>query len=213
MAVKNLFVSLMCIAVFCFTLSVSIIIAQIGSEEKTPPLDSSFQTSIAGTWRLNRAESDDVSNKIGELLKDRNHAPIKQRSSAKQFEQPAFSISLFAPDAMILANGDAGDLTINEIFKSVIRTRTVSVDGILREYEIVPGANLAVSATRETERLTVETVSSRGNKMTETFQVEQNGSKLIIYLRVERIRTLEVLNLRRVYEREPTNNYFAAGGN
>ena len=111
---------------------------------------------------------------------------------------------------MILANGDADEMTINEIFKTVIETRTVSVDGALHEYEIIPGANLAITATRKADGIKIGTVSPRGNKMTETFRLAPGGAKLIVAVRVERLRTREVLNLRRVYDREPTDTSFVA---
>ena len=186
----------------------SIVVAQIAGEEKPAMSDSFFPTGVVGAWRFNAAESDDVLTKIGELLKGRDVAPTEEKSDAKQFEQPAVSISLFAPDALILANGDADEMTINEIFKSVIETRTVSVDGTLREYEIYPGAKLAITAIRKTDGLSIETVSPRGNKMTETFRLAPGGAKLIVVVRVEHPSTREVLNLRRVYDREPTDISF-----
>ena len=211
MTTKNLFVILSCAAIFIFTFSASFAVAQIFDKEKPAQSDSFFPTGIAGAWRFNHAESDDVLTKIGELLKGReDDAPTDEKSDAKQSELPAVSISLFAPDAMILANGDADEMTINEIFKSVIETRTISVDGTSREYEIIPGAKIAIRATRKTDGLTIETVSPRGNKMTETFRLASGGAKLIVAVRVERLRTREVLNLRRVYEREPANTYFVA---
>lgn len=202
MAIKNLFVFLSCAAVFFFTLSVSMIVAQIATEEKPSQSDSFLPTGITGAWRFNHAESDDVLTKIGELLKGRETAPTGEKSAAKQSEPPAFSISLFAPDVLILANGDAGEMTINEIFKSVIETRTFLIDGALREYEIVPGTNLKITATRIPDGFSVENVSPRGNKRTETFRVTSGGTKLIVVVRVERLRTGEVLNLRRVYDRQ-----------
>ena len=209
MTTKNLFAFISCAAIFIFTFSASFAVAQIFDEEKPALSDSFFPTGITGAWRFNAAESDDVLTKIGELLKGREEdAPTDKKSDAKQPELPAVSISLFAPDALILANGDADEMTINEIFKSVIQTRTVSVDGTLREYEIIPGANLAITATRKTDGLTIETVSPRGNKMTETFRLATGGAKLIVIVRVEHLRTREVLNLRRVYDRAPADTSF-----
>ncbi len=210
MTIKNLFVFLSCAAIFMFTFSASLAVAQMFAEEKPAQSDSFFPTGIAGAWHFNVAESDDVLTKIGELLKSRDAAPIDEKSDAKQSEQPAVSISIFAPDALILSDGDADQITINEIFKSLIETRTVSVDGALREYEIYPGAKLAITATGKTDGLTIETVSPRGNKMTETFRLASGGAKLIVVVRVERPGTREVLNLRRVYEREQADTYFVA---
>ena len=210
MTTKNLFALLSCAAIFIFTFSASIAVAQIFDREKPAQPDSIFPTGISGAWYFNHAESDDVLIKIGELLEDRNAAPIDEKSDAKQSEQPAISISLFAPDALILSDGDADEMTINEIFKRLIETRTVSVDGTLREYEIVPGAKLAITATGKTDGFTIETVSPRGNKRMETFRLASGGAKLIVAVRVERLSTNEVLNLRRVYNRAPTDNSFVA---
>ncbi len=210
MTTKNLFALLSCAAIFIFTFSASLAVAQIFDTEKTAQSDSFFPTGISGAWHFNVAESDDVLTEIGELLKDRNAAPIDEKSDAKQSEQPAVSISIFAPDVLILSNGDADEITINEIYRSVIETRTVSVDGILRDYEIVPGAKLAITATGKTGGLTIETVSPRGNKRTETFRLALGGAKLIVVVRIEHPGTSEVLNLRRVYNRVPSDTSFVA---
>ena len=210
MTTKNLFAVLICTAIFISTFSASVAVAQMFAEEKPAQSDSFFPTGIAGAWHFNVAESDDVLTKIGELVKGRDAAPIDEKSDAKQSEQPAISISIFAPDALILSNGDADEMTINEIFKSVIETRTVSIDGALREYEIVPGAKLAITATGKTDGFTVETISPRGNKMTETFWLASGGEKMIVVVRIEHPGTSEVLNLRRVYNRAPTSTSFVA---
>ncbi len=210
MTTKNLFALLSCAAIFIFTLSASIAVAQIFGREKPAQSDSFFPMGIAGAWRFNAAESDDVLTKIGDLLKSRNAAPNDEKSDEKQSEQPAVSISLFAPDALILSNGDADEMTINEIFKNVIETRTVIFDGILREYKIVPGVKIAITATQIPDGLAIETVSPRGNKRTETFRLASGGAKLIVVVRVERLCTGEVLNLRRIYDREPADASFSA---
>lgn len=201
MTIKKLFALLSYTAVFCFTLAASIVVAQIAGEGKPAQSNASFRTRIAGAWRFNAAESDDVLTKIGELLKDRNAPPNREKSDSQQSGQPAVSISLFAPDALILSKGDADEMTINEIFKSVIETRTVSVDGTLREYEIYPGAKFAITATGKTGGLTIEIISPRGNKMTETFALAPSGSQLIVTLRFQDSLTREIFTLRRVYER------------
>lgn len=210
MATKKLFVFLSYATVFCFTFFASISVAQIFDKEKTAQSDLFFPTGIAGAWHYNAAESDEVLTVIGKLSKERDAAAIDEKSDRKQSDQPVLSISLFAPDALILSNGDADEMTINEIFKTVIETRTVSVDGILREYEIVPGAKLAITATGKTDGFTVETISPRGNKMTETFLLAPGGAKLIVVVRIEHPRTNEVLNLRRVYNRAPADTSFVA---
>jgi hypothetical protein len=210
MTTKNLFALISCAAIFIFTFSASIAVAQIFDREKPAQSESFFPTGISGAWHFNHAESDDVLTVIGELLDKRNAAPTDEKSDAKQSEKPAVSISIFAPDVLILSNGDGDEVTINEIFKTVIETRTVSVDGTLREYEIVPGANLAITATGKRDGLTIETVSPRGNKRTETFRLASGGAKLIVVVRVEHPGTSEVLILRRVYDREPADTSFAA---
>lgn len=210
MTTKNLFALLSCAAIFIFTFSASFAVAQIFDREKPAQSDSFFPTGISGEWHFNVAESDDVMTVIGELLKERNAAPSDEKGDAKQSEQPAISISIFAPGALILSSGDGYEMTINEIFKSVIETRTVSVDGILREYEIVPGANLAITATGKTDGFTIETVSPRGNKRTETFRLASGGAKLIVVVRVEHPGTNEVLKLFRVYNRVSSDTSFVA---
>ena len=109
MTTNNLFAVLIFTAIFISTFSASVAVAQMFAAEKPAQSDSFFPTGIAGAWHFNVAESDDVLTKIGELLTDRNAAPIDEKSDAKQSEQPAISISIFAPDALILSNGDSED--------------------------------------------------------------------------------------------------------
>ena len=208
MIAKKLFAFISCAALFVSTFSASLAVAQIFDEEKTAAYDSFFPSGIAGAWQFNSAESDRVLTVIGKLLDDRKAAATAEKSDRRQSGQPVVSISIFAPDAMILSSGDAGELTINEIFKSVIETRTVIVDGTLREYEIAPKAKVAVTATGKAEGFTVVTVSPRGSVMTESFRLASGGAKLIVVVSIEHSGTNEVLKLRRVYDRAAPDTSF-----
>lgn len=192
---KNKFAIISCSTIFCFTFTVSMVAAQIVEGGETTVSDAPIAT-CTGTWRSNTAESDDMSANIGKLKTNRSNNPSADNSGSKEFE---------LPDALILARGGKEELTINEIFKRVIKTRTFSFDGIRSEYETGAGVNLAIVATRKSDEMIVETISSR-HRRTETFRVSRDRLRLILIIRIEDFETSKVINLYRLYDREPTDS-------
>lgn len=208
MSIKKLCMFLSCAAIFCFTFSASIVIAQAVNQGKALLSDALFPKGIAGEWRLNDAASDDVIAKMREALQRRNDAPKDDAAEAAKAGLHAISISIFPADTLILETGGESEVTIKELFADVIETRKMLSDGSRREFEIASGAKASVTATRKGDLLSVETVSPRGNKMIETFALAPGCSRLIGTLRIENSRAQDVLTLRRVYERFITRQQF-----
>lgn len=205
MAIKKLFSLLGFAAFFCLTFSASVLVAQIAVEEKAAPPDSLFPKSIIGTWRLNDIESDDVIAKMADMLQRKNNVMNDEMDEAKQAEMPALSISLFPADMLMLVTDSDADITINEFFRDVIKTRMVLTDGNRREFSLARGAKFSVTATRTNDKLSVETISPRGNIVIETFALSEGGSKLIVILVIEDSGLQQLLTLRRVYDRALVN--------
>lgn len=218
MAIKNLSIFLSLAIILG---SVSAATAQRQTESvnrKTAILNKALAANgFVGAWQLNRNESDDVLKKMREKfveLNDRSSLQTKNEN-AKQAESPALSISLFAPETLSVATGGAAgaEITINEGFNNVVLTRTVSADGNAQIYELRPGVNFAVSAFRNNDRIVIETVSPRGNRMIETYELvaASAGAKLTITVRIEDASAKEMLTLRRVYDRAATEIFLGDG--
>lgn len=154
-------------------------------------------SSIAGAWRINFAESDNILVKAQAMLKNQ----LEQTVEAKNTElKPTISISLFPPESLILAGENEREITINEGFNNFVLTRTILTDGKARIGE-VEGVNYGVTATQKKDLLKIETISPRGNKMTELFVLTESGQKLIVTVRIEDSTSRELINLKRVYDR------------
>lgn len=201
MSIKKLFMFLSCAAIFCFTFSASAVVAQIVNENKSALSDALFPKGIAGEWRLDNTESDDVIAKLREALQRKNNAPNDDNDTAKNVDLPAISISPFPAETLILATDNKSEVTIKEVFADIIEMRKMLTDGSRREFKLAVGGNVSVTATRKNDWLNVETISPRGNKMVETFALASSGSHLIVTLRIEDSRAREIFTLRRIYER------------
>jgi len=152
---------------------------------------------ITGAWRINYAESDNTLVKAQAFLRNQ----LTQNADAQKNEtQPTISISLFPPETLVLANENENAMTINEGYNNVILTRTILTNGKTQIGEL-EGGNFLVSANRSKDRLAVETVSPRGNILTETFEIVDQGRKLNVTVRIEDAAHKEMITLKRVYER------------
>lgn len=153
--------------------------------------------SVTGAWRINYAESDNTLVKAQALLKNQ----LAQNADAQKVEtQPTISISLFPPETLVLANENKEAITINEGYNNVILTRTILTNGKTQIGEI-EGGNFLVTAKQSKDRLSVETVSPRGNILTETFEIIDQGRKLNVTVRIEDAAHKELITLKRVYDR------------
>jgi len=174
--------------------------AQISTDQNSDKLSALAGNGIGGGWQLNSAESDDPMQKMQELMQSKvSPSTGAENSNVKQL--PPLTTSLFHPDSLILADSVNGDVTINESYKELVQTRTFTPDGKTRSIELTPGADYTVTAIREDGKMTVETVSPRGNKMTETYEVQPGGNKLKVTVRIENAEAKELITLHRTYDR------------
>ena len=200
--------------IFSFIFLNQTVAAQVSPDDaQAEKLSALAGGGVGGAWKLNSAESDDPLQKMQELLQNTAGAPkAPETSNVKQQQLPPLTTSLFHPDSLILADG-GGDrqITINENFKEIVQTRTVFADGRTRAFELSPGASYTVNALKEGDKLTVETISPRGNKMIETYATEAGGKKLKVTIRVENPQSKELITLHRTYDRTMID-LFEAGG-
>ena len=155
--------------------------------------------SVEGVWDLNINESDDLIKKIQTLIQ-KTFALSEKGESAEQTEIPGVSISIFPPERLVLAGGE-NEMTINEFYPDVISTRTLINDGQTRSFQAENNFYIAVSAKKEENKLLIETLSPRGNRMKETFELFADGSKLKVSIQISDSNFKELLTLQRIYDR------------
>ena len=155
--------------------------------------------SVEGVWDLNINESDDLIKKIQTLIQ-KSFALSEKGESAEPTKIPGVSISIFPPERLVLAGGE-NEMTINEFYPDVISTRTFINDGLTRTYQAENNFYITVSARKENNKLLIETLSPRGNRMKETFEIFADGSKLKVLIQISDSNFQEVLTLQRIYDR------------
>lgn len=182
---------------FCLFVAAFQTNAQIKEIEKTSAVNLFANASVAGAWRINYAESDNTLLKMQSLLRNQ----LAQNAAVPKNEtQPTLTISLFPPETLVLANENERSMTINEGFNNMILTRTVLTNG-KGQIAAIEGGKLLVTATQSKDKLSVETVSPRGNILKETFEITNDGRKLNVTVRVEDSANREMITLKRVYDR------------
>ena len=212
MAIKNLLVFLS-LAMMFGLVSMATAQTQNTKQEATILNNLLAANGFGGAWQLNRNESDDVLKKMQEKFAGLTDASLQTKNeNTKQSESPALSISLFAPETLSVATGGA-EITINEGFFNVVLTRTVRADGNAQIYELRPGVNFAVTALRKNDKIVFETVSPRGNRMIETYELPapSAGAKLSVTVRIEDATAKEMLTLHRVYDRAAADIFSGEG--
>lgn len=155
---------------------------------------------ITGAWRINYAESENPLLKMQAILQNK-FEQNQNGNAAKEETLPTLSVSLVAPETLILAGDDEKSITVNEGFSEIVFTRTILTDGKSRIGELSDGSRFLLAATQEKKSLKIETVSPRGNKMIEIYAVSNEGKKLVVTVRVETPEAKELITLRRVYDR------------
>lgn len=126
---------------------------------------------------------------------------LAQNAAVQKSETlPTITISLFPPETLVLANENEKSMTINEGFNNMILTRTVLTNG-KGQIAAIEGGKLLVTATQSKDKLSVETVSPRGNILKETLEITNDGRKLNVTVRVEDSANREMITLKRVYDR------------
>ncbi len=155
--------------------------------------------SIEGIWDLNVSQSDDPLEKIRAMIQKPFSFSDKAESNERT-DVPPISISMFPPQRMVLAS-NKGEITVNEFYPDHISTRTRKTDGIPDVYQSENNVYVAVRATREENRLWIQTVSPRGNRMLETFEIFDNGDKMKVTIQISDSDSRELLTLQRIYDR------------
>ena len=154
--------------------------------------------SVEGVWNLNTKESDDPIKTVENLIR-KSFSNAGKTGLAEKSEKPGISISIFPPERLVLADG-GNEMTINEFYTDVVSTRTFITDGQTHIYH-VSDADIAVNAIREMKKLSITTLSPRGNRMMETFELSADGSKLQVIVRILDSNFQESLILHRIYDR------------
>lgn len=162
--------------------------------------DALVSGKITGAWRINYAESDNPLLKIQPMLKSKLDQDPSEKASEKE-ALPAMSVSLVAPETIILAGEDESSITLNEGFNEIVFTRMIATDGKARIGEFADGARFLLTAVQKKDLIEIETVSPRGNKMIETYRLSADGKKLTVLIRVETPGAKELITLKRVYDR------------
>lgn len=196
---ENYMQSIYKLAIYAFFI-VTVVAAAHAQITGGESLSDSAGDKVSGAWRINYAESDDTFSKMQKVLQDGIVPPDAEKNSvSKENAPPAMSVSLVPPETLVLVDGEKS-ATLNEEFNSLVLTRTFITDGKNRIGE-VQGVNFLATATRSAGSLKIEIVSPRGNKMTETYTSADDGKKLIVTVRFETARAVEIVTLRRVYDR------------
>ena len=140
------------------------------------------QTSIVGIWQLNRAAS-------GKVLK---------QPSASMLSMPV----AFAPESLILAADEGvAEITINEGFKEFIHTQTLPTDGTAITKHVQSIGQVSAKAFWKNKKLIVEVTNTRGDKMTEIFELSANQKRLNVTLQINEFSSTTTTTIKRVYNR------------
>lgn len=162
--------------------------------------------SVEGFWNLNINESDDIVQKIQNLMQKSNDYSDKA-VSIEQTEIPAISISILPPERLVLIGGE-DEMTINEFYTDIISTRTLITDGQIHFYH-TNNTDIAVNTLAKKNKLSIETLSPRGNHMMETFELSADGSKLKVSIQISDSNFQELLTLQRIYDRVISDDFSA----
>lgn len=173
--------------------------AQTFENKPNDLLDQLTGNSVEGVWDLNINESDDLIKKIQTLIQ-KTFALSEKGESAEQTKIPGVSISIFPPERLVLAGGE-NEMTINEFYPDVISTRTMKTEGQTQMYQAENNFYITVRARKEENKLLIETLSPRGNRMKETFEFFADGSKLKVSIQIFDLNFKELLTLQRIYDR------------
>lgn len=174
-------------------------LAQIVEDEPYDLMSLTAGNSVEGFWQLNIDESDDPKRIIQTLIQKSNKFSDKDILE-EQNEPPGISISILPPERLVLAGGE-DEFTINEFYPDHIFTRTFPTDGLPHIYQSNNGGGMVVNASGEKSKLSIDTLSPRGNNMTETFELSADASKLKITIQISDSNLQELLTLQRIYDR------------
>lgn len=169
---------------------------------------------FGGKWRLDSSHSDDVLKKMREkMANSKQKVSVADNGLSSSTELPSLSISLLPPETLSIAAGAEKEITINEGYQNIVMTRTFSADGKAQNYEMRPGANFSVTTTRTGNKLAIITVSPRGNKMSEIYELAPNAMQMKVNVRIQEVSGKEIFSLLRVYDRVASDIYSVDASN
>ncbi|NJM53180.1 MAG: hypothetical protein HC846_07185 [Blastocatellia bacterium] len=138
------------------------------------------QKEIVGTWQLKKTVSD---------------------SKTKQVKE-SFIPAVFAPESLVLAaENEVDEITINEGFKEFIQTQTLPTDGKIVTKNIFQIGKVSTKAIWQGKTLVVETLTEKGDKITESFELSANKKQLFVTLQLAQKGSAKTLKVRRIYSR------------
>lgn len=190
------FIKLQLLVLFVFWALMTTGRAQTAVSDPSPQIAGG---TIMGVWYLNAAKSDDMARKIDELMARKSKVALSSGSE----DLPSLSIYLTHPEQIMLAAGDNGEVTINELFNTVIQTRTFVADGQGRMYDIPGGSSAMVTGKLTDASLTTMTISPRGNRMVETYELSPKDHQLHVSITIADASSIPLLTLNRVFDRAP----------
>lgn len=117
-------------------------------------------------------------------------------------EKSSFIPAVFSPESLILAADNSFDeITINEGFKEFIQTQTLPTDGTTVAKNIFQLGKVSSKAFWKDKTLVVETVTEKGDKITESFELSANKKQLFVTVQLAKKGSAKTLKVRRVFNR------------
>jgi hypothetical protein len=147
-----------------------------------------------GTWKLNRAESDNTKEKIEQAIGKKRggmFGGMRQKRISEALE------NVQAPETLKITQ-EGSQITIT---RSDGRARTLYTDGRSQQFKTQKGKTIEMNATQRPGQIVIETrAEGRSGGFTETYALAANGRKLNVTLRVEGERLSQPIVIRRVYD-------------
>jgi hypothetical protein len=151
------------------------------------------QAALAGKWRFNKEQSDDIQDKInaaigggggirGKMKRDRIQSALKQFSDAAK----VLTLTIEGTKVMIQTNEQA--------------PRILTTDGSKKTATTPRGKQLTTTALWREGRLIINSVTEEGAKFTQTYSLAGGQRRLQVDTRVETERLKAPLSIRSVYD-------------
>jgi hypothetical protein len=158
---------------------------------------------LSGTWQLNLDLSSDGRSELpGNLDSPNRISLIRSTDLWAQVEAEPLTAELLEASELLEILRHGKELTINAIGSpDIVLTRTVYTDGRLSEQSFGSG-NSGISRARwDDERLIIETETTGALRVTETYELNANGSLLAVSVQIENPLWSQPLFIHRVYDR------------
>lgn len=168
---------------FSFGLILTLIF--INSVFAKPVVSAPISKGIIGVWQLKQT----ITGKTSKLSKSK------------------FLATMTTPESLILAVEEGiNEITINEGFKEFIQTQTLPTDGTIVSKNIQQIGQVNTKAIWQNKKLIVEVLTSRGDKITEIFELSAKQKQLNVTLEMTEKNSAKTVKIRRVYNRVAENS-------